>query len=110
MTITSSFFCSVNAAHEARPMNGGIVQPSTEIFTSLRGEVTLKTPSLVLSAPFKPMICSILAVSRVSACADVASNEKRQRNPSKDFMRCENSVLSRCFKLKYLLHFVAYPS
>src|SRR5882724_5611955 len=109
MSITSSVFCSVNAAHEASPMNGGIVQPSTETFTSLRGEVTLKTPSLVFSAPFTPIICSISAVSSASACNDAASREKRERNRSKDFIRCKNRVLSRCFKLKYLLHSIAYP-
>src|SRR5467141_1658636 len=32
------------------------------------------------------------------------SNEARQRNWSKDFIKFENNELSRCFKLKYLLH------
>src|SRR6185503_11107916 len=107
MTITSSVFCSVNAAHEASPMKGGIVQLSTDTFTSLRGAVTLKTPSLVLSAPFKPMICSTLAVSSVSACDDAASREKRQRNRSEHFMSCEHRLLSRCFKLAKRQSFIS---
>ena len=87
-------------------MNGGIVQPSTEIFTSLRDKLTLKTPSLVLRAPLSPMICSIFAVSSFCAFAEAQSKTTRQN-------RCgvglwihgvEAKSKVQCFKLKYLLH------
>src|SRR5882724_9114544 len=57
MTIASAPLPAVNAAHEARPMNGGIFQPSTWIGRSFRGAVTLKTP--LFAAPLRPVIASI---------------------------------------------------
>ncbi|HEY5892393.1 MAG TPA: hypothetical protein VIT91_04105 [Chthoniobacterales bacterium] len=54
-------------------MNGGILQPSTEIDTSLRGTATLKTPSSLLSDPFSPVSCSICAVSRDAVSAELAT-------------------------------------
>ena len=59
MTIAPPILLCVNAAHVQSPMNGGIVQPSTTIFTSLRGTVTLKTPSAALQTPLSPVIFSI---------------------------------------------------
>jgi hypothetical protein len=51
----------VNAAHEVRPMNGSSVRPSTATLTSVRGCVTLKTFSLSLNGPFRPVVDSIAA-------------------------------------------------
>lgn len=62
-SITSDFTPDVNAAQLVSPMNGGIVQPSTEIGRSLRGAVTLKTFSAWVNVPFIPVSCSIFAVS-----------------------------------------------
>ncbi len=42
-------------------MNGGIVQPSTCTFTSLRGFETLNTSSCLEKVPFRPVICSMSA-------------------------------------------------
>src|SRR6184192_4178662 len=69
MTMTSPIFASVKAAHEPSPMNGGIFQPSTAIFTSVRGEVTLKTTSAALQVPLSPMTCSMPFVSSAALAA-----------------------------------------
>src|SRR5262249_16792758 len=65
---------ALNEAHDVSPMNGGIVQPSTETFVSALGDVTLKTPSSAMSVPLSPVISSIRAVSSLgaSACAGPA--------------------------------------
>lgn len=47
-------------------MNGGICQPSTLTFTSLRGAVTLNTPSASLSTPLRPVAVSIFTVSKAA--------------------------------------------
>ena len=41
MTIACSFIPGLNAAHDVRPMNGGIFTPSTLTLTSSRGKLTL---------------------------------------------------------------------
>src|SRR5262245_24472216 len=64
MTIASmpSFSPGTNAAHDVRPMNGGILaQPSTSTFTSSRGNDTLTTLSLV--SAFPPVAAAMRAVS-----------------------------------------------
>src|SRR5438552_5304001 len=66
MTI-APFRACVNAAHVPRPMNGGIVHPSTMTFTSLRGKVTLYTPSFSFIFPLSPVILSIFAVSSAAS-------------------------------------------
>src|SRR5437773_5807965 len=108
MTIVPPIFPLPNAAHEASPINGGIVQPSMEVFTSLRDRLTLKTPSSVLSAPFTPMICSIFAVSSFCALAEPQNKATRQAriqwNRIIDFMALKLNVKCRSFKLKHLLH------
>src|SRR2546427_5508063 len=83
MTMTPPIFASVKAAQEASPMNGGIDQPSTTIFTSLRGAVTLKTPSAALQAPLTPVICSTRFVSRAAfaASGSVAAMASDFKNP-----------------------------
>ena len=58
-----SVVAGVNAAHEPRPMKGGIGQPSTWIFTSFLGLPILKTFSSAMNVPLSPDCCSILAVS-----------------------------------------------
>src|SRR3954466_7633420 len=63
----SESFPLVNAAHEVRPMNGGIFQPSTRIGTSLRGALTLNTPGVV--APLRPVRVSIFAESKPRSAA-----------------------------------------
>ena len=66
-------------------MNGDIVQPSTAIFTSFRGVVTLKTPSAALQAPLTPVICSTRFVSSAAFAASgrvaaMASDVKDREN------------------------------
>src|SRR5437773_1917520 len=64
----------VKAAHEVRPMKGGIVQPSTAILRSLLGFEILKTFSSLLRVPFNPLAFSMAAVSSGGAeCAGHAS-------------------------------------
>src|SRR4051812_37025767 len=78
----SLFLPVVNAAQEVRPMNGGIVQASTEIFTSLRGWVTLKVASFSLYLPFRPVISSILTVSTFGAAAKAPGSIKKRPIPT----------------------------
>src|SRR2546425_2995737 len=63
MTIAPPPRASVNAAHEVNPMNGGIDQPSTVTFTSMRGDETLKTRSGLFHDPFRPVTRSTVDVS-----------------------------------------------
>ena len=50
-------------------MNGGKVQRSTFGLMSVRGLLTLKTFSALLKVPVRPMIDSMLAVSRARSAA-----------------------------------------
>lgn len=59
MTMISDLPPALKAAQLVRPMNGGIVQPSTATGTSLRGAVILKTPSASIRVPFRPVTVSI---------------------------------------------------
>ncbi len=80
MTIASDFLPSTNAAQVVRPMKGGMFHPSTAILTSVRGAVTLKTPSAALKVPFKPVSCSSRLVSREAA--DNEPQESAKVSPS----------------------------
>src|SRR5207253_3406528 len=64
----SSFIPSLKAAQEVNPIKVGIVQPSTPIFTSLRGAVTLNTPSSLFNVPLRPVISSRRAVFNLFCC------------------------------------------
>src|SRR5437867_7746302 len=107
MTMASAFLPARNAAHEVSPMKGGIFHSSTFTATSLRGCVTLKTPSAAFHAPFSPVMCSMRLVS--SGAAERRAHERirarpRSRNDIFGFMEAEVSGWHRRFKLKYLLH------
>ena len=58
-----------NDTHEVRPMKGGIVQPSTETFTSVLGDVTLKTRSASMNVPLSPVSSSMRVRSCLELCA-----------------------------------------
>src|SRR5882757_6579551 len=73
MSMRSESLPFVNAAHDVRPMNGGIFQPSTRIGTSLRGALTLNTPGV--AAPFRPVTDSIFAESNGRSAAKRAAAE-----------------------------------
>jgi len=49
----------IKEIQDDKPMKGGRGQPSTITFTSVRGKMTLKTPSSLNDAPLTPRICSI---------------------------------------------------
>jgi hypothetical protein len=66
-----------NETHDVRPMKGGIVQPSTETFTSVRGDVTLKTRSASMKVPFRPVTSSI----RVRSCFELCASATLARRP-----------------------------
>ena len=76
--MASAFLPSMNPAQLVRPMKGGIFQPSTDTGRSLRGAVTLKTPSAALHAPLRPVSCSMRLVlsAAIAGSADKA-REKR---------------------------------
>ena len=71
-------------------MKGGISHRSTETFTSARGEETLNTPSSVFILPFKPVICSICAVSIFLSCArpQIATDSPSASNETFDIFIC----------------------
>ena len=50
-------------------MGGVILTPAVVTARSVRGTLTLKTPSWVLSSPLPPVSCSILAVSSAASAA-----------------------------------------
>ena len=85
MTIAGAFFPSVKAAHDVSPMNGGNTAPSTVIFTSLRGTVTLKVPSASLRVPLSPVAASMPAVS--SAAKVSAGTRAKSARRDGVFMR-----------------------
>src|SRR5438034_7311381 len=62
----------VKAAHDVSPMKGGIVQRSTLTFTSSRGLLTLKTFSVLLYVPLRPVTDSMVAVSMAGPAAEAA--------------------------------------
>src|SRR5262249_1924342 len=70
MTIAPPCADGVNAAQEPSPIKGGMDQPSTWTFTSLRALPTLKTFSSAIMVPFTPMICSIFAVSSADCAGE----------------------------------------
>ena len=59
----------VKAAHDVMPMNGGKAQRSTLNFTSSRGLLTLKTFSVLLYVPLRPVTASMLEVSSAGPAA-----------------------------------------
>ena len=63
MTMAPALSSALKAAQLVSPMNGGSFQPSTVTGTSLRGEVTLNTPSASLRVPLRPVMVSTAAVS-----------------------------------------------
>ena len=54
-------------------MGGVILTPAAVTARSVRGTLTLKTPSWVLSSPLPPVSCSILAVSSAGSAARTTS-------------------------------------
>src|SRR5438034_1855893 len=98
MTIASSFLPSTNPAHVVRPMNGGIFHPSTETGRSLRGAVTLNTPSAALQVPGSPVICAIRLVSSAACAANgsatAIANDRRSVSDFNIFMVCCSCVES----------------
>src|SRR5258708_7174671 len=98
MTMVSPIFPSVKAAHEASPMNGGMVQPSTAIFTSLRGAVALKTRSAALQVPLTPVICSMRFVSSAARAASgsvaAMASDFRNREIAQVVIICRGSIES----------------
>lgn len=72
MTIASmpGFSPGVNAAHEVKPMKGGIVQPSTCTGTSLRGNETLTTLSDVSGLPPVAEATTAASMLRAGTTAD----------------------------------------
>ena len=68
-------------------MNGGMLQPSTEIFTSERGLASLNTFSSALNVPLRPDACSM---AMVSSWAD---------RPLTDTVTLANNPITREIKL-----------
>src|SRR3989442_14875631 len=100
MTIASSFLPSTKPAHEVSPMNGGIFQPSTVTGKSLRGALTLNTPSAALHVPDSPVICAMRFVSSAALAvkaiaAAMASTEMILLN-SFVLIALESSLASEC--------------
>src|SRR5438067_11447065 len=91
MTMPCSFKAGLKAAQEVSPMNGAIDHLSTETLTSLRGELTLKTPSSAFILPFNPVSCSMRLVSSW-ACAARADTETAARKTS----RRDLCFINRC--------------
>src|SRR5438552_2225132 len=81
MTIAGFSFPSVKAAQEVRPMNGGIAHLSTVTLISLRGTLTLKTPSSSFHFPLSPVTSSIRAMSSFSAPRSAGEIRKAKPNP-----------------------------
>src|SRR5262245_36124472 len=65
--MASACLPSIKPAHVVSPMNGGIFQPSTVTGRSLRGAVTLNTPSVAFQDPGSPVIWAIRFVSRAAS-------------------------------------------
>src|SRR6266404_4025982 len=89
MTMPCSFTAGLKAAQEVSPMNGAIGHLSTETLTSLRGELTLKTPSSTFILPFNPVSCSMRLVSSW-ACAARAETETAARKNRRRVLRFIN--------------------
>src|SRR5256885_1868278 len=85
MTMASSFVPSLNAAHDVRPIKGGRTEPSTTIFTSLRGAVTLNTPSSLFKVPLRRVISSMRAVFSFWSSGRAEAPAKRVRRTNLAF-------------------------
>src|SRR5882757_321584 len=104
MTMASSFMPGLKAAQEVKPMKGGICHWSTETLTSVRGAVTLKTPSSVFILPLKPVAAWMALVSSFCPCdhAEVAAIRENRTGRNFDiFIRMMNLSF---VEVKYLLH------
>mgnify|MGYP001578354644 CR=1 FL=1 len=55
ITMASAFLPFWEASQDVSPMKGRMTEPSTVTFTSVRGEVTLNTPSASFIAPLRPV-------------------------------------------------------
>ena len=62
LIVDAGFFALNGSCGDVR-VNGGILQPSTETGRSLRGAVTLNTPSATLHVPGSPVSCAMRFVS-----------------------------------------------
>ena len=67
----------VNAAQAVRPRSGIIRAPATVASMSLRGKLTLNTPSFSFSAPLRPVNCSMRLVSGAGVSAMAAGTNQR---------------------------------
>jgi hypothetical protein len=77
MTWSPAFW---KAAHEVRPNGGVILTPAAVTSRSLRGTLTLNTPSFSLNSPLTSVSRSIVAVSR--AFSPLRAVVGLQRNPT----------------------------
>src|SRR5207249_11921237 len=107
----------IKAAYYASPIGGVIFTPATVTLRSLRGTVTLNTPSFSLSSPFTPVSCSILAVSSFPSAArlgDTAPARAKYVNAANPPMAEERTIfLQKFFSILnsfhlFLLRFVAF--
>src|ERR1051325_2237171 len=104
MTMACSLIPDLNAAQEVRPMKGGICHLSTLTFTSARGEETLNTPSSAFILPERPVMVSMLLVSRSAERRFEAESRTRARQLVVFIISRAVNVAS-FFALKGTLHF-----